>query len=338
MTDGVRRAARGIAAVALMGVLSLGAAACGSSDDSSDTGSTPASTGSATTSGEAAQLRIGYNPNPTNTTIIVADKQGFFKKNGLDVKLTPLEAAAAQMPALGKQFDLLTTTSYDVVRGKAQNLNPVVVQGETMEKPGLESSVLVVPKDITSVEQLKGKKIAVPSLAGGLYGSVVMQLAKAGIGPNDVKFIQVPFPNMLDQLKAGRVDAAVTIVPFDGQMLAEGFTKLPDPILAVTGNKETMTAGWAADADWAADNQATIDKFKKAQEEALAWMKAHPDEAKQLLVTEFHLPQVAADHYPLLDYIDYEVTPEEFQGWIDSMEETGQIKEGSVPDASALVQ
>ena len=39
-------------------------------------------------------LRIAYNSNATNTTIVVADQQGFFTKNGLDVKLTPTSFTA----------------------------------------------------------------------------------------------------------------------------------------------------------------------------------------------------------------------------------------------------
>ena len=67
--------------------------------------------GAAASAASAAQtMRIMYNPNPTNTSIVVAQQQGFFKKNGLNVKLMTSQATAALMPALGKQFDLLTTT------------------------------------------------------------------------------------------------------------------------------------------------------------------------------------------------------------------------------------
>jgi ABC-type nitrate/sulfonate/bicarbonate transport system substrate-binding protein len=42
--------------------------------------------------------------------------------------------------------------------------------------------------------------------------------------------MQVPFPNMADQLKAGNVDAVESLEPFAGQLLAAGNRSLGDPL------------------------------------------------------------------------------------------------------------
>jgi NitT/TauT family transport system substrate-binding protein len=335
MFVGVARVWRGSLCLALTAVLCLAVAACGDDEESSSGAGTGTTTSA---SSKPVTLRVGYNPNPTNTTIHVAIQQGFFKENGLDVKLTPLQAAAAQLPALGKQFDLLTTTSVDVLRGYANGLKTVVVQGQTMERPGLESTGFMAGKGIDAITDLKGKRIGVPSLAGSLYIATIIQLEKAGIKQNQVKFVQVPFPNMLDQLKANRIQAAVTIVPFANVIQGAGFKKLPNPLLQTTGGKQTMTAGWAANEDWAKSNAETLAKFRKAQQEAADWIKANDQAARQILVKDFHMPEIAAKNYPISDFTEFDVDPASFEPWVTEMESVGLLRKGAITDPGVVVQ
>src|SRR5690348_10929784 len=89
---------RAAALAAVTTVVLATAAGCGGS--SSNTNSNSAAGGQTA----SQTLRIAYNPNATNTTIVVADQQGFFKKYGLDVKLTATQNSAALIPSIGKQF------------------------------------------------------------------------------------------------------------------------------------------------------------------------------------------------------------------------------------------
>lgn len=294
--------------------------------------------GSSQASGSGpATLRIGYNPNPTNLTIVVAQQEGFFTKNGLNTTLTPLQNASAEVPALGKQFDLLTTTVVDVLHAAAVGLKPVVVEGQTTETTSAQSTGLIVGPGITSVAGLKGKRIAVPSLAGALYGALLVTLRQAGLSNSDVKIIQVPFANQFDQLKAGQVQAAETIVPYTGQMKAAGFTQIADPTLALTGNQATPSAMWSATSSWASANSATIAKFRKANDEALNWIKTNDAAARQILVTAFHLPAAVAKIYPITAFFNFTVTPQELTSWIQPLESVGLLQSGSVTSTQDLV-
>ena len=161
-------------------------------------------------------MRIMYNPNPTNTSIVVAQQQGFFKKNGLNVKLMTSQATAALMPALGKQFDLLTTTPTSVLQAAAAGLKPELVGGETIENTKYQSSYIIGAKGITSVKQLKGQKIGVVSLAGVLYSSMLIRLHRAGLTTSDVTFVQVPFNDMNADLQSGAVQAVGDDLPVPG--------------------------------------------------------------------------------------------------------------------------
>lgn len=323
----IRRISIPALSVALACVVAVAISACSSGGTSS-----PQASGSA-----SANLRIGYNPNPTNLTIIVAQQEGFFKKNGLNVTLTPLQNASGEVPALGKQFDLLTTTPVDVLHAAAVGLKPVVVMGQTYETPSAESTGLMADKGITSVADLKGKTIAVPSLAGALYGSLIYTLDKAGLSDNDVKIVEVPFGNMFDEIKSGQVQAALTIVPYTGQMKAAGFQQLSDPTLVITGNQPTPSAMWTATSAWAAANSATIAKFRTAQQEALTWIKQNDAAARQILVKSFDLPAAVAKIYPITEYFYFPVTPQMLTDWIQPLEQVGLLQKGSVTSTAPLV-
>lgn len=320
----VRRGRCVLVMVAAAGAALVATAGCSSSPASSS--------GTGTSS-----LRIGYNPNPTNLTIVVAQQEGLFAKNGLTVTLTPLQNASAEVPALGKQFDLLTTTPMDVLHATQQGLKPVVVEGQTIEATGKESTGLMVSSGITSVGGLKGKTIAVPGLAGALYGSLIVELHTAGLSPSDVKIVQVPFGSMFDQLKSGRIAAALTIVPYTGQMKAAGFRQLADPVLDLTGGNETPSAMWSANSNWAAANQATIAKFRTAQRQALNWITANDAQARQLLVTQFHLPAAVAKIYPITKYFSFPVTAASLQQWVQPLESVGLLQQGGVTSTDDLV-
>jgi NitT/TauT family transport system substrate-binding protein len=283
--------------------------------------------GAAAGSASAAQtIRIMYNPNPTNTSIVVAQQQGFFKNNGLNVQLMTSQATAALMPALGKQFDLLTTTPTSVLQAAAAGLKPVLVGGETIENTQFQSSYIIAAKGITSVKQLKGQKIGVVSLAGMLYSSTLIRLHRAGLSTSDVTFVQVPFNDMNADLQSGAVQAVVTIYPFQGQMLGEGFSNLGNPVIAVVGSQNAMDAGWVASASWAASHKKALTAFGKAQKQALAWMKANPSGVATILENAFQLPPFVANKYDAVDYTSFSITPKYLLPWAGPLWTSGQLK------------
>ena len=65
---------------------------------------------------------------------------------------------------------------------------------------------------------MKGKVIAAPTLGAVMHSATLYWLKKNGVDPSSVRGVEVPFPNMADQLKAGSVDAAEGLVPFTTAM------------------------------------------------------------------------------------------------------------------------
>src|SRR4051812_24926703 len=188
-------------AVALVG--------CGSSDDGGASAASGSGSGAKTTS-----VRLSIVNGCGTLPIEVAQERGFFKKNGLDVKITSATDQSTFAPALGRQYDIIMGTPMDFFSAAASGI-PIRVIAATQRNAKAAPNNVLVSKDpsIHSVADLKGKRVGVVGLAGTSYASTTYLLKQAGVDPKDVKFVPTPFPNMGDQLDAGRLDAAVSTVP-----------------------------------------------------------------------------------------------------------------------------
>src|ERR1700733_11115980 len=335
------RLAAGGRVLAVAVVAATMVAACGSSSSSSSTSS---STGSATSaaatttqSSGPVTLRIAYNPNPSNTPIVVAQKEGFFTQNGINAQLTASQDTAALALDVGKQFDLVNTTPPTLLQAVAQGYKEELIASEDTESSTNRDTYLIGAKGITSLADLKGKVIGAPGLSGNLYESAVVALHKAGISKSQVKFLIVPFPDMANDLKSGTIQAAVTIVPFNGQMLGEGGVDLGNPIESTVHPQPALALGWAALDSWASANASVIQKFDKSQQEALAWMKTHQAATVKLLETQFQLPAIAAQHYPVIAYISYPTSAAYLTNWVSPMKAVGDLPSSFNPSTSQLV-
>jgi NitT/TauT family transport system substrate-binding protein len=296
----------------------------------------------ASTASAATSLKILYNANPTNTSVVVAQQQGFFKQNGLNVTLEPSTSTGSVLPALGKQFDMMTITPTELLQASAEGYKDVLVGSESIETQSLESAYLIAKPGITSVAQLKGQKIGVVDEAGALYAAFVIRLHRAGLKPSDVTFVPTPFADMTSAMQSGAVSAVVTIYPFDGQLLNQYHdVSLGNPVEQAVGGKPVMDAGWAATAKWTSSHAKVVKEFQKAQAQAVAWMKANTSQAQQLLTTSAlgQLPAFVANSFNVTGYVS--ITPQQsYLGpWVQPLYAAGLLKKKLTPaQVKALIK
>ncbi len=119
-----------------------------------------------------------------------------------------------------------------------------------------------------------------------------------GADPGSIIPVEVPFTSMMDQLKAGRVDAVEALQPFVGQMLAAGYKSLGDPLLSV--GDPVLFPFWMAETNWAQANRGVIKRWIASLEEALKMIKADDAMAREVLAkyTGLPAPIVARIPYP----------------------------------------
>jgi NitT/TauT family transport system substrate-binding protein len=279
-------------------------------------------------------VRAAYVPVATWLPAWVALDKGIFAKHGLAVTLTQIQNLSLLPGTVGKQFEFAASTPTDLLKAVASGLDVVASAGQAIELKSNPTTQVIVRKDggIKAIKDLKGKTIAAPTLGAVIHVATLYWLKKNGVDPESIRGVEVPFPNMGDQLKAGNVDAVEALEPFTGALLAAGNVSLGDPLLAA--GDEVLFPFWISDGKWARSNRPVIKAWIDALTETKSFMEANPAETRGILAKYSHLPPAVVEKVPLPTY-RFTITPDELEVWINVLKDLGQL---STPiDKGAIV-
>ncbi|RZN09527.1 hypothetical protein CWO91_17470 [Bradyrhizobium genosp. SA-3] len=254
----------------------------------------------------------------------VAKDKGLFLEKGLDVEIMTVQNLSTTIGALGRQLDISGATAIDIVKAAAGGLDVVGVCGNTIETAANRQMRLMAGNQsgITSIGQLNGKTIGTPSINGVVHIATLLALKRGGVDPKGVRFIEMMFPNMADQLKAQRVDAVETVEPFVIALKKSGHIDLGDPMLQV-GDPITLTC-WMANGTWARTNPDAIVRWVAALEEARAYIAGYEVEARAILAKWTRLPNDVIESIVLPTY-STSLTARHISAWIEATRGTGQL-------------
>ena len=187
-------------------------------------------------------VRMGLAARSTTTMpYFVAKERGFFREEGLDVELIVMQAIQTIQATLGNSTQFASATG-SAVASAVRGADIKVILAVT-DQPSFD---LIVQPNITSVQQLKGKKIG----TGGV-GSLAEILARRilvahNVRPEDVTILATgPSHVTYLSLKAKVIDAAPLQMPLTFTAQDEGFRKLvsaADVYRSVQGGLATTTA------------------------------------------------------------------------------------------------
>ncbi|MBV9566494.1 MAG: ABC transporter substrate-binding protein [Bradyrhizobium sp.] len=276
------------------------------------------------TAADLTPVRAAYIPVVSWLPAWVAKDKGIFEKNGLDVTLSATQNLSVLPGTLGRQFDFAPSTPPDIIKAVLAGIDVVAIAGEGIETKDNPSTHLIVRKDspITGMQDLKGKVIATPTLGAIIHVSVLHDLKKNGIDLDSIRAVEVPFPNMPDQLKAGNVDVVEALEPFAGQLLAAGNRSLGDPLLSV--GDQVLYTFWISERKWATDNHAVVEAWVASLEQAKQYMDANPQEARAILAKYTKLPEPVVQKIPFVTY-RFSLNAQDFAVWVNVLQELGQI-------------
>jgi ABC-type nitrate/sulfonate/bicarbonate transport system substrate-binding protein len=269
-------------------------------------------------------VRAAYIPVVTWLPAWVAKDKGLFEKSGLDVSLTATQNISVLPGTVGRQFDIAPATPPDLIKAVAGGIDVVAVAGEAIETKDNPSTHVIVRADsaIRSVQDLKGKVVATPTLGAIIHVSLLHLLKQNGIDPAAIRAVEVPFPNMADQLKAGNVDAVEVLEPFAGQLLAAGNRSLGDPLLSV--GDEVLYPFWIAQSKWAESHRNVIEAWVASLEQAKKFIDANPGEARAILAKYTKLPAPVVEKIPFPTY-RFSLRVQDFGVWASILKDLGQI-------------
>jgi NitT/TauT family transport system substrate-binding protein len=217
---------------------------------------------------------IGWAP------LYVAEQRGFFKDEGIEVHVVPMEWT----PQEG--FDLLAAKQIDV---RAATLDesalywrpeaPFAVILATDISSGGDGVLVRSDRDISSVEHLRGKKIVL-SLNTPSHFLLNYLLQQNGMSEEDVALVDLSPEDAASAVVAGDVDVAGTFNPY----LAKA---AEDPNVEVWITSKD-TPGLIADVlvmrkDTLASDPERCQRLVRAWNRAVEYQKANPDEAAAIM-------------------------------------------------------
>ncbi|MBB5138254.1 NitT/TauT family transport system substrate-binding protein [Thermocatellispora tengchongensis] len=196
----------------------------------------------------------------------MAVAKGFFKEEGLDVKLQTLAGGAEAIPKLkAGALDVSFGNYVSYFGAQAKGVLDLKIVSDGFQSAP-KTHVIMVPKDsdIQTPADLKDKVIAVNTRRN--IASMLVRIAAKAHGvelDEDKNFVEFPFPEMEGVLKNKRVDAAQVVEPFGTQISQSiGARIIWDTAQGPTA--DWPVAGYAATSEFVKDNPNTVAAFQRA--------------------------------------------------------------------------
>ncbi|MBW3078469.1 ABC transporter substrate-binding protein [Bifidobacterium simiiventris] len=274
----IKKGMRSIVAAAAAVALGFTMAACGSSNDVSDTTKNGNSAETPTVS-----FMLDWTPNTNHIGLYVAQKLGYYKDAGVNVKILPTAQAGAESSVENGVANVGFTTLSNVAAFNAQGSSLKFVFDLT-QKQVARWCALASRTDIKTPKDLSGKTFV--SFGSAEQSAVVSQMIKYAGGTGEFKTATAG-TNTFETLTSGKGDFAGFYATWEGVE-----SELNGPALncfvasdwGVPGNPDQL--GFAVKDSWLKDskNADALKKFLAATKKGYDYALAHPDDAADILV------------------------------------------------------
>ncbi|HYQ96890.1 MAG TPA: ABC transporter substrate-binding protein, partial [Candidatus Nitrosocosmicus sp.] len=226
------------------------------------------------------KVMIGYSAiSPSQAPAWIAQDQGFFRKYGLDSQLLFVEGGSRTVQTL-ISGDVLAAqvAGSSVLQSNLQGSGVVMVAGflNTMDYK------LIVSRDITRPDQLKGKIMAVSRIGSSSDFATRYALEKYGLTPDkDVAIVQIGSqPARFSALESGKIHGVMIAIPLTAKAKRMGLNTLAD--LQMLG-LEYQHTGLAFSQDTIKKQPELVRNVLKAFVESIHFMKTRRQETIGIL-------------------------------------------------------
>ncbi|ATW26551.1 ABC transporter substrate-binding protein [Candidatus Formimonas warabiya] len=274
---------------------------------------------------EPQHLKIGVLPIEDIMPMVVAEKNGYFAQENLDVELVPFQSAVEQGNAMQSgELDGMVTDMIVAGLIKDSGLDikiTSVTLGVTPEE-GRFAIVAAPNSDIKTLQDLKGKKVGISQ--NSIIEYVTDGLLEAGkIDPSEVKKVSVPkIPVRMEMLFSNQIDAIVVPDPLVTFAEFKGAK-----ILAQDTEKNLSQAVVLFEQKALDQKKEALESFYRAYAKAVDDLNNHPADYQQLMVETANVPEPIAKDYQIQHYPKPQVpAKEDVDNVLKWMDQKGLLK------------
>ncbi|MQS11709.1 aliphatic sulfonate ABC transporter substrate-binding protein [Streptomyces kaniharaensis] len=275
-------AVAGLTAAALLSACGYGSNAPGKSSDSTAAAASSAAGGKLS----ADTVKIGYFANLTHGTALVGLQEGLFQKElgGTQIKTQVFNAGPAEIEALNAgSIDIGWIGPSPAINGFTKS------DGKSLRIIGGSASggvkLVVNPDKISSLDDLRGKKIATPQLGNTQDVALLNYLSGKGYkvdassGAGDVSVVRTDNKVTPDAYKQGSVDGAWVPEPTASKLVGLGAKVLLDE-KDLWPDKKFVITNIIVSQKFLKEHPDVVEAVLRGSVTTNAFIKADPDKAK----------------------------------------------------------
>ncbi len=274
----------GLTAVALLSACSYGSKAADSGSGGS--ADTAAATGASGAKLSSPTVKIGYFANLTHGTALVSLQEGILQKElgATQIKTQVFNAGPAEIEALNAgSIDIGWIGPSPAINGYTKS------DGKSLKIIGGSASggvkLVVNPEKISSLDDLRGKKIATPQLGNTQDVALLNYLAGKGFkvdaasGAGDVSVVRTDNKVTPDAYRQGSVDGAWVPEPTASKLVTLGAKVLLNE-KDVWPDKKFVITNLIVSQKFLKEHPDVVEAVLRGSVNTNAFIKANPDKAK----------------------------------------------------------
>jgi NitT/TauT family transport system substrate-binding protein len=249
------------------------------------------------------KIRVGYVGITCEAPIFSAMERGFFKEEGLEVELVKCD---------WKNYkDVLALGGYDITHHLVMYFLKPIEQGLDVKfTGGIHRGCLrlqvPVNSTIRKVEDLRGKRIAVPGMGTPPFIFAYRVLGTKGLdAARDVSWVVYPAGELGLAIEKGEVDAIADSEPIGSMLVAQGKVRnLADQATDFPYSQEYCCAV-LANGKFIAKNPKATAAATRALLKAAKWVEANPAAAARLSVEKKYLASTVDQNTFAISHLRY---------------------------------
>lgn len=324
------------AVTAAAAAITLMAAACGG----------PAATPDPSTSGGSAgpmTLRIGLVPIVHVAALMLGQEKGFFEEEGVKLEVEYASSSATIVPSImsgSLDIGYGNITSTILARSAGLPIVSIASADTSSLDPAVDTNAVVVRADspYRTAADLQGRTVAINALQASNYVTVRASADQLGADSSTYRFVEVPFPDMLSTLAAGRIDAATISEPFVTQASQSGEYR----VLYYNHNIAGTRPGNLTDTYFTSESALEAKKdaiaaFQRAVKKANGYATEHPEEARAQLLAYTQISATVVPDVVLPNWPIEPVPTADIEFMVQKMKDYGLL-EGEAPPLSDIVR
>jgi NitT/TauT family transport system substrate-binding protein len=185
---------------------------------------------SAAAAQDTARVRLGVLGATVDAGFYIAEDQGYYREQGLEVEMTPFDSAARMVAPLGAgQLDAGGGAhSAGLFNAISRGIEFKLVADKGSSPPGFGGQALMFRRDLVDSGQLRdpgdlrGQRVAISARGATTEVTLAAWLRPHGLTVDDVDEVEMGFGEHAPALAGGSIAAAVALEPFITRMLDEG--------------------------------------------------------------------------------------------------------------------